>query len=66
MFLRWAKNKVKNWIKKNLSTRDVVLYLIPLVLSVLRAIAQKTKNRADDAAVEALETFWTSWLAREE
>lgn len=66
MFLSWAKNKVKKWIKKNISARAVLEYLIPLALDVLRSVASKTQNRVDDAAVDALETFWISYRARKD
>lgn len=58
MFLRWAKNKVKKWVKENITKRTVIEYLLPLAISVLDAIAKRTKNTVDDEVVRALRMWY--------
>ena len=57
MFLKWAKNKVKNWFNKEGNKEALAKWAAPLLLSALRALAKKTANPYDDAAVQALDAW---------
>lgn len=60
MFLRWAKNKVVNWFKKESNQKLLLDWGVPLILRALKAFAAKTSNTVDDRIVKELETWWNA------
>jgi hypothetical protein len=60
MFVRWAKNKVVKWFKKESNQKLLLDWGVPLILRALKAFAAKTSNTVDDRIVKELETWWNA------